>query len=641
MPSSDSRPTTAPSGLSWPLWLIVGGALPAFLMASALEFLPLHELTLEVLAGVLVAAMLAGALRARRVLLSPPYVVLVPLLMLASVTVSAAFPLLDAMEPRNIAVFGSVAPTLMGWALFFWLLGSHETSEGRDWLTWSPPRWAVPALLVAAAVIIAVIHWLSVGTRAMVSDEVIYLLQGKWFFQRDYAWHVDPSLLPFFSMRKLGVSPSGGLYGQYTPGWPALLALFDAVGLRWWSGALLGAGSVWATTRLGTLLYSRSAGLLAGLLLLVQPWFLLLHAGYMAHPASILALALAAVWLLESETTEGWGRTWRWLAVGVAIAVAVSVRTLTGVALGASLGLWLVVRQRMTIGTLVRCALTVVIGALPIAAWFLQYNYATNGEALRVSYQALHGDGFNLGFGIRGFTGFNDQMQRVRIPVTFTPRIAVSHLLQRLAGINLTFFPYALLLPSLVLFAAYRHRPRWLVVAVFAILPALYFFYWGSEIRFYSEFLPFLAVWIATGCLTVMRERPRLGSALLAATVASSAVLMVPTRWGGITLDEPWVRSAYTGSPSRFAAFDTLDQMQRERGKLLVFVQEQSKLLDVLMDRLYLYNIDGLESPILVVRDMGERNAALVARFPDRVPLLLRDNGRLTPVTITPFEATR
>ncbi len=641
MPSFDSRPTTALSGLSWPLWLIVGGALPALLMASALEFLPLRGFTLEVLAGVLLAAMLAGAFRARRVLLTPTFVVRVPLLMLASVAVSAAFPLLDAMEPRNIAVFGSVAPTLMGWALFFWLLGSNDASEGQDWLAWSPPRWAVPALLVAAVVIMAVVHWLSVGTRAMVSDEVIYLLQGKWFFQRDYAWHVDPSLLPFFSMRKLGVTPSGGLYGQYTPGWPALLALFDAVGLRWWSGALLGAGSVWATTRLGTLLYSRSAGLLAGLLLLVQPWFLLLHAGYMAHPASILALALAAVWLLESETTEGWGRTWRWLAIGVAIAVAVTVRTLTGVALGASLGLWLVVRQRMTIGTLVRCAATIVIGALPIAAWFLQYNYATNGEALRVSYQALHGDGFNLGFGIRGFTGFNDQMQRVRIPVTFTPRVAVSHLLQRLAGINLTFFPYALLLPSLALFAAYRHRPRWLVVAVFAILPALYFFYWGSEIRFYSEFLPFLAVWIATGCLTVMRERPRLGSALLAASVASSAVLMVPTRWGSITLDEPWVRSAYTGSPSRFAAFDTLDQMQQDRGKLLVFVQEQTKLLDVLIDRLYLYNIDGLESPILVVRDMGERNAALVARFPDRVPLLLRDNGRLTPVTITPLEATR
>lgn len=638
MTSSDSGSTTASPS---PSWLILGGALPAAVMASALEFLPLKELQLEVLAGVLLAAMLAGAFRGRRLLLSRDYVLRIPMLMLASVVVSAAFPLIDRMEPRNVSVFGSVAPTLMGWALFFWLLGSREQEPGRDWLAWSPPRWALPTLLVVSMLLIAVVHWLAVGRRAMVSDEVIYLLQAKWFFQRNYSWHVPTEFVPFFSMRKLGVTPSGGLYGQYTPGWPAVLALFDAVGLRWWSGALLGTVTIWATTRLGTLLYSRAAGLLAGALLLVQPWFLLLHAGYMAHPASIAALALAGVWLIESESRDGWSRSWRWLAVGVAIAVAVTVRTLTGVALGASLGLWLVVRGRMPIATLVRCAVTVVVGAIPVAAWFLQYNVATNGEALRVSYQALHGDGFNLGFGIRGFTGFNEQMQRVRIPVTFTPRVAVSHLLQRLAGINLTFFPYALLLPSLVLFAAHKHRPRWSVVAVFAILPALYFFYWGSEIRFYSEFLPFLAAWIATGILAVMRDRPRLGSALLAASVASSAILMVPTRWTGITLDEPWVRSAYTGSPSRFAAFDTLDRMQRERGKLLVFVQEQNRLLDVLIDRLYLYNISGLESPVLVVRDMGERNAALAARFPDRIPLLLRDNGRLTPVTITPLDARR
>lgn len=609
--------------------------MPALVMASALEFLPLTGVTLEVLAAVLLAALLGGAYRARRVLLAPAYVIRIPLLVALSIAVAAAFPLLDGTQPRNYAVFGSVAPTLMGWALFLWILGTREVDAGRDWLACEPPAWALPALLVASLATIAVVHWLSVGTRAIVSDEVIYLLQSKWIFQRDYAWHVDPELLPFLSMRKLGVTPSGGLYGQYTPGWPALLALFDLVGLRWWSGAILGTASVWATVRLGTLLYSRAAGLIAGALLLIQPTFLVLHAGYMAHPATILSLALAAVWLLESETRTGWGQTWRWLAVGVAIAVAVTVRTLTGVALGASLGLWLVVRQRLPFGTLVRCAVTVVVGALPIAAWFLQYNWATNGDPLRVSYQAMHGTGFNLGFGIRGFTGFNEQMQRVPVPVTFTPRDAVSHLLQRLASINLNFLPYALLLPAVVLFAAHRHRVRWPVVAVFAILPALYFFYWGSEIRFYSEYLPFLLAWLAAGCLTVMRDRPRAGGAILAAAVAGSAVLMVPTRWTTIPLDEPWVRSAYTGSPSRFAALDSLEAMQRDEGKLLVFVQEQGPLLDILLDRLYQFNLEGLDSPILVVRDMGDRNAALMARFPDRVPVLARDHGRERPVTFT------
>jgi hypothetical protein len=604
-------------------------------MGGILEFLPRLDPTLEVLAALLLAGLVTGAARARQLLLGPGYRTWVPALFVLSVAIAGAFPIVAGLTPITYAVFGSVGPTVMGWALFFWILGSPETERGGEWLSWIPPRWAVPALVLSSFTLIALVHWFAVGPRAIVSDEVVYLLQSKWMWNTEFAWNMDRELVPFFSMRKLGETPGGGLYGQYTPGWPLLLALFDLVGLRWWSGAVLGAGTIWATVRLGTRLYGRAAGLIGGGLLLVQPWFLLLHAGYMAHPASILAIALAAVWFLEGETTTGWARTWRWLGIGVAIAVAVTVRTLTGVALGASLGAWLVLRGRSSVGTIVRCAVTVIVGAIPLAAWFLYYNTATNGDALTVSYQALHGTGYNLGFGTRGFTGFNAEMERVLIPVTFTPRIAVAHLLQRLASINLTFVPYALFAPVLLLFAVHRYVPRWRVVAVFALLPMLYFFYWGSEIRFYSEYLPFLCVWVAAGALTVMQERPRTGSALLAALVAAGILLNVPGRWVRIPLDEPWVRSDYTGSPARFDAFETLEQRQREHGKLLVFVRERAPLYDVLFDRLYLYNIDGMDSAILVARDLGPRNAELIARFPDRVPYLVVDNGRETTATIT------
>ncbi len=605
-----------------------------------MEFLPTAGVTLEVLATTLAAAMAAGILRARRELLTRHYLVRVPLLMALTVAVAAAFPLLGDLQPRNPAVFGTVGPTLMGWAIFFWLLGARDPSDGSDAPAWEPPRWALPVLLGTSVVVIAVTHWLAVGRHAIVSDEVIYLLQSRWMWNRDFAWHVDRDLVPFLSMRKLGVTPSGGLYGQYTPGWPLVLALFDLIGLRWWSEVILGTASVWATYRLGTLLYGRAAGVLAGALLVIQPWFLVLHAGYMAHTATILCTALAAIWLLEGETATGRGRTGRWLAAGAAIALSVTVRSLTGVALGASLGLWMVLRRRLSVRELVRCAATVVVGALPLAAWFLYYNWATNGDPFRVSYQALHGTGYNLGFGTRGFTGFDEQMRRVLIPTVFTPRLAVVHLLQVIASINLGFLPYALLAPALVLFAAHRHRPRWVTAAAFAILPVLYFFFWGSAIRFYSEYFPFLLAWVAAGSVAVMRQRPRVGAGLLAATVAGSVLLNIPGRWERIQLAEPWMRSDYTGSPARFAAYDSLEQLQRTRGKLLVFVRERVPRLDILIDRLYLYNMDGLGGGILVVRDLGTQNARLIARFPDRVPYLLRDNGRERAATITPITGT-
>lgn len=602
-----------------------------------MEFLPTAGVTLEVLATTLAVAMAAGILRARRELLTRHYLVRVPLLMALTVAVATAFALISDIQPRNPVVFGAVGPTLMGWAIFFWLLGARDPSGGPDAPAWEPPRWALPVLLGTSVVVIAVTHWLAVGRHAIVSDEVIYLLQSRWMWNRDFAWHVDRDLVPFLSMRKLGVTPSGGLYGQYTPGWPLVLALFDLIGLRWWSGVILGTASVWATYRLGTLLYGRAAGVIAGALLAVQPWFLVLHAGYMAHAATILCTALAAIWLLEGETATGRGRIWRWLAVGAAIALSVTVRSLTGVALGASLAIWMVLRRRLSVRELVRCAVTVVVGALPLAAWFLYYNWATNGDPFRVSYQALHGTGYNLGFGTRGFTGFDEQMQRVLVPTVFTPRLAVVHLLQVVASINLGFLPYALLAPALVLFAAHRHRPSWATVAAFAILPVLYFFYWGSAIRFYSEYFPFLLAWVAAGSVAVMRQRPRVGAGLLAATVAGSILLNIPRRWERIQLAEPWMRSDYTGSPARFAAYDSLEQLQRARGKLLVFVRERVPRLDILIDRLYLYNMDGLGGGILVVRDLGAQNAQLIARFPDRVPYLLRDNGRERAATITPI----
>ncbi len=46
------------------------------------------------------------------------------------------------------------------------------------------------------------------------------------------------------------------------------------------------------------------------------------------------------------------------------------------------------------------------------------------------------------------------------------------------------------------------------------------------------------------------------------------------------------------------------------------------------MDRLYAFNGDRFDGPILVARDLGVLNETLIARFPDRVPYLVIDRGR-------------
>ncbi|MEO7964347.1 MAG: hypothetical protein ABIT38_10635, partial [Gemmatimonadaceae bacterium] len=277
---------------------------------------------------------------------------------------------------------------------------------------------------------------------------------------------------------------------------------------------------------------------------------------------------------------------------------------------------------------MMRCALAVGVGALPLVLWFLHYNEVTSGAAFKLSYQAFHGSGFNLGFGSRGFLGYDAAMNRVRIPVDFTPVVAIRHLLDMVLGVNLNFVAYAFLAPLVVVFALYGHRPNGRVLAAFLLLPLLHFFYWATGLRFYSEFLPLLLVWVAAGIFAVAQKNRALAARLTIAILVSNFVLAFPTRATSVTLASGWVRSAYFQSDGRLATFRTLENMSQARGKLLVFVSERIPRMDIMFDHLYQYNEQGLDSRILVVRDLGPRNKSLMARFPDRVPLMLRDRGR-------------
>lgn len=492
----------------------------------------------------------------------------------------------------------------------------------------------MPVLLIATAVTLAALHQEAVGKWTIVSDETMYVLESVWIRQPGYTWHVDPDILPFLLMRKAGLAENGGIMGMYTPGWPALLSLFSAVGLRWWSAVILGTGSVYVTYRLGVALHSRAVGVLAALLIATNPIFHILHPGYLAHPATIFLLATATLLLIESETRQGSGRLVRWFIAGVLLSLAIASRALTGTAVTVSLAVWILMRQRMSFADMMRCAAVVSLGALPILGFFLHFNYVTAGSPFKLSYQALHGSGFNLGFGSRGFLGYDSEMHRVRIPVEFTPKAAIGHFLGMVLGTNLNFVAYALLAPLVVLFAHYGYKPRWPVLAAFLLLPFLHFFYWATGLRFYSELLPLLLVWIAAGIFYVAKENAALAGRLTIALVVCNIVLAVPVRATAVPLSATWAHSAYSLSDGRFATFRRLESMAKERGRLLVFVTERVPLMDIMLDHLYQFNEKGVNSEIFVVRDLGARNAALMRKFPDRLPLLIRDTGRDTEAII-------
>jgi hypothetical protein len=616
-------------------WLLI--ALSSVAFAATVELLPRFGARLRLVLALTMIWLGGSAWIGRRALLAPPYRPVVPLLMLVSYAFVALAALANGESPFATDRLAAYCALSVGWATLLLLVGTQPA--GMSATPYEPPRRSVFGIIAAAALILLVAHALATPRWPLISDEAIYFLQSEWFFRPNYSWQVPREIADFFVMRKLGYNAEAQhFYGMYPPGWPAVLALFNAVGLRWWTSIVLGAATVGLTYVVGTRVHSRTAGVFAAALLALHQWFVIEHAGYMSDGFVTFTTVAGAASLLAAETGSSKRRFALGVLAGLALGMGVAARPLSGVALAFSLVLWIFIRRRIKLRPLLVTLAGVVLGGVFPAALLLHYNAVTNGEPLRLAYQALHGNGYQLGFGVRGFQAYTESLERVQVPIVFTPADATSHLFARLADYSYAGFGIALLLPLLALALAHRVslRPRY--VAPFIILPALYFFYWGSSARFYAPLLPMLLIGCAVLLLDLVRRDAWVTLGLATSAVVGSLYFALPFRVTPGGLDSPWTRSAYLRDPGRMGSLDSLKALGERRGPLLVFARQQKNPFDNLLDRLQLLNADGLTSRVLVARDLGARNAELRARYPDRIVYVVEDRGRDSVSRIMPME---
>ncbi len=607
-------------------WLLI--ALASVLFAESVEMLPQAGARLRTTLAITAVWFGLSMWLARRALLAPPYRRVVPVVMLFSYAMIAMGLIAAGENPLSADRLPAYCAMSVGWATLFLLLGLRPaTVKGPELL--EPSRGAIIAVVAVSALIVFVAHALATPRWPVVSDEAIYFLQSEWFFKRNHSWQVPREIADFFVMRKLGYNAEPQhFYGQYPPGWPAILAFFDAMRLRWWTSVVIGPATVALTYFVGARVLSRTAGALAATLLAVQQWFVIDNAGYMSDGSVTFTTMAGAAALLVAERARGTRRMAFGALAGLALGIGVTARPLSSIALGIAVCVWIVMRRRMTLRPLLTTAAGVAFGGLLPALLLLEYNAATNGEPLRLAYQAIHGNGYDLGFGLRGFQAYSATLERVTVPIEFTPAQAVAHLFESAANYGYAALGIALLLPLVAVALAHHVSLRLRVVVPFLLLPAVYFFYWGSQTRFYTSLLPFLMI----GCAGLMLELAKkdrwvtLGLALSA--VVGSVAFALPYRVSPGGLDSPWTHSAYFHEAGRQATLDSLKALGERHGPLLVFARQQSNPFDNLLDRLQVLNTDGLESRVLVARDLGARNAELRARYPDRVVYLVEDRGR-------------
>ncbi|HEX6944169.1 MAG TPA: hypothetical protein VF128_14675 [Gemmatimonadaceae bacterium] len=539
-------------------------------------------------------------------------------------------------DPRQ-AVLRGFQPTVVGWCTALVLLplmaGGAPDDRSR---AWKPSVVSSSLFLAGSFAVLAISHYLAVRHLAVVSDEVVFLTQARWMQFPQVAWPLDADIAPFFRMRKVDYL-NGQMVGMYPPGWPAMLASFRYLGLEWWSSVIVGTVSVWLTYLVGARLKGPRAGAIAATLLATSQVFLMNLAGYMSHGAIMMGL-LGATWtLLTGLDQRGWRRAILWMCAGAFFAFCVTVRPLTGLGIGLSIGLWMLARTwRKEPRAVIAMAACVAVGGLLPLWLFIYYNLEVFGKPIALGHEVMHPGLYSLGFGQRGFRVLDENLNWVPSTFYHGPVAGFRTLVRRLVGINTTFVPIGLLAPIMALALAAGFRIRWGLVAAFSILPAALFFYWSGQLRQYVELLPFIFMGVAAMLLAIHERWPRLALGLTGAVVASQLIVALP--WNGRSgyTHRPWAVTDYgtTLAPGRWPTLIEAERLAREHGRVLLFSREQGRF-DNQIDRLYIFNGDGLDGPILVARDLGPRNAELIKRFPDRVPFLVVDPGRDKVATFT------
>src|SRR5215203_4639648 len=161
-----------------------------------------------------------------------------------SVAIAVLRVIIESKPGLRGEIFAALVPPLLGWSIFLVLPIGLAPVGGEP--TWAP---ALPRGVVIAAITF-VATWIAAVARTHFDaiDEVLYTLQAHRFALGHATWSMDPELQRFVKLPLMVATPEG-IYSQYPPGYPALLAPFARRAVRarhrppWTQGRLGNGGS--------------------------------------------------------------------------------------------------------------------------------------------------------------------------------------------------------------------------------------------------------------------------------------------------------------------------------------------------------------------------------------------------------------
>jgi dolichyl-phosphate-mannose-protein mannosyltransferase len=442
-------------------------------------------------------------------------------------------------------------------------------------------RWTPGAI---AALAFATLVWQALAVRqrfAATGDENAYLLQAT-LFSHGKLWVDSPPLREFFdSDHVLNV---GRFLAKYPPGWPALLAPFAALGVAWLAGPLFAAASLLVIHRIGRESFDALTATLATLAVAVSPLWLVIGSSILSHPATFLALAAFALFALRALRGERGGA-----AAGAALGVAFLCRPLTAIGVAAPFALaalWRAARRKPR----AQGSLASSIGVFAaFAGLYLVYNALTTGDPFLPGHLVYNPhDRLGFGAGIGGSAATSHTLGR-----------AASNTARALAIWSMGFVPGGLVLAALGCGRA-RSLPAVVLGASAASLFLAQACYHYPLENYYVESLIGFAFLFALGA---RRLGPAAATAGVGVLALAGVLVLLPMRDATLHFEVRRDR-------------EPIETAREAPAPAIVFFSEAD--VPSHSPTFFVRNSPAHDDAVLLARDLGPRNAELLARYPER-----------------------
>ena len=394
--------------------------------------------------------------------------------------------------------------------------GMSVSSRLRDSLS-DVPWFAAAGLAAFGLVVAAFINYSYNDHMPHVPDEVAYLFQAKLLSNFHLAAPVPrvPEVFDFFYPPFLIVA-DGHWIGQYPFGHPLILAFGEKIGAVWLIPAIVGAATVFLVFAIGRKVYSARVGLLAALIFVASPFFLMTASNFMSHGTAAFYFMGSLFCIVISDRRPF---TYGFIG-GLMYGLFFNTQQLTAIALIVPTGLLLL---SYAIPKDARLPATHHIGGflaggmVMFGAYFL-YNLGTTGDAFTNGLQIGSNPAKFIGFG--GVENSASQgIQNQQIQLAFL--ILVLNGWPLYVGLMFVFMPFVL---------ATRHRWDWFLLISAIVAMGVYVLFIGRIMhgpRYWYVASPLLALLTARGA-----DR--------AAEVLSAGAAQLRSRIGGAGSATQW-----------------------------------------------------------------------------------------------------